>query len=140
MVVAPIRFWDKIVIGPRSCLGIKMRQIILRKIQGTCRGIGQLTYNHWVWLGVVIRGDPTAIWLMEVGVTQSAEVGRVPPMEKDIWREVCLMLFLLNCIILMTDGAACYQLDYPDECPAVVQHYKVNHSEHEWTRPEPHVL
>ena len=23
---------------------------------------GQLVHNHWVWLGVVTRGDPTAIW------------------------------------------------------------------------------
>ena len=23
---------------------------------------GQLVFNHWVWLGVVARGDPNAIW------------------------------------------------------------------------------
>ena len=102
---------------------------------------GHLTYNHWVWLGVVARGDPTAIWLIEVGITHSREVGRVPPMEKDIWGNVCLAISTDNAkLILMTDGAACYQFRYPDSCPAVLEHYRVNHSEHEWTRPEPHVM
>jgi hypothetical protein len=102
---------------------------------------GQLTHNHWVWLGVVARGDPTCIWLIEVGVTQSVELGRVPPMEKEIWEHVCLTIFPAAAkLVLMTDGAACYRIDYPKHCPAVVEHYRVNHSEHEWTRPEPSVM
>ena len=83
----------------------------------------------------------TFSWLIEVGISESREVGRVPPMEKAIWEAVCVAIFRDNArLILMTDGAACYQLNYRDSCPAVLEHYRVNHSEHEWTRPEPHVM
>ena len=79
--------------------------------------------------------------LMEVGVTKSREHSRVPPMEKWIWRAVCTAIFEDTAhLILCTDGAPCYQLAYPAESAGVVEHYRVNHEEREWTRPEPCVL
>lgn len=39
-------------------------------------------------------------------------------------------------LILMTDGAACYAPGHP----GILEHYTVNHSEKEWTRPLPSVL
>jgi hypothetical protein len=98
---------------------------------------GKLTFFHWVVLGVVVRGDPTKIWLFEVGITYSQERSRVPPMEKDLWKQIMLTIFGTNAgLILMTDGAACYHCHYPHDHSGVLEHYSVNHSEHEWTRPE----
>jgi hypothetical protein len=94
---------------------------------------GVVVYYHWVLQGCVVRGDMTSLSLWEYGVTRSEVVGRVEPAQKERWLAKCHELFDSNShIVLMSDGAHCYKAKHE----GIVQHFSVNHSEHEWTRPE----
>lgn len=94
---------------------------------------GVVVYYHWVLQGCVVRGDMTSLSLWEYGVTRSEVVGRVEPAQKERWLSKCNELFDANShIVLMSDGAHCYKAKHE----GIVQHFSVNHSEHEWTRPE----
>eukprot|EP00972_Heterocapsa_arctica_P106044 15620908-Heterocapsa_arctica.AAC.1 len=100
------------------------------KFRVTINGI--VFYYHWVLLGVVIRGDPSCLWLLLVGLTRSADRSRVPPLTNAIWKQVCDTIFEGDSnMILMTDGAGIYEQQHP----GILEHYAVNHQEKEWTRP-----
>ena len=99
---------------------------------------GRMAYYSWVVIGVITRGDPCGLWLREYPrLTKSLDVSRVAPEEAAVWREVCDELFNdTTHAVLMTDSAGAFNTSHP----GIVEHYSVNHSEKEWTRPEPAVL
>ena len=92
-------------------------------------------YYWYVWLGVVSRGAIETLWLEPVGVTSSRGEARVPPLDKERWEEVCKRLFKGGETngVLMTDSALAYRLVKPE---GIVEHFFVNHSEHEYSRSE----
>ena len=93
---------------------------------------GKLYYYHNVILGVAVRGQPTLLWLLDVGLTRSAERSRVPPESLDVWMMVMNGIFEPGAnLIQMSDTAAAFQQDHP----ALVEKFSVNHQEKEWTKP-----
>ena len=69
-------------------------------------------HYHLVLLGVEVRGQPSSIWLLLVGLTCSRDVGRVPPLKHYIWRMVSRTLFDADThAVNMTDGCFAYRQD-----------------------------
>lgn len=90
-------------------------------------------HMHWVWQGVVTRGDMTSLVIWEYGVTKSTGHGPIPPATHDKWKTKCDELFNKDShVVLFSDGAACYE----EEHEGIVEHHAVIHSNHEYTRPE----
>ena len=54
---------------------------------------GVLHYYHFVVIGVAQRGDPSKIWLLSLGLTRSAQKGRVPPLKWYLWRMIANTIF-----------------------------------------------
>ena len=90
------------------------------------------THFWYVWVGIRQRGDPTKLWLAEVGVTKSEREARVPPLSHDFWKRCLCQAFTPETrAVLMTDSAGAYA-DVPHE--GIVDKHSVNHQEHEYTR------
>lgn len=96
----------------------------------------------YVWVGICQRGDLTKLWLtplvqsaeLPVGVSCCEGERRIPPLREACWRAAATQAGLHKTganTILMTDSAAAYGAVHLD---GVVQHHKVNHSEHEYSR------
>lgn len=67
------------------------------------------------------------------GLTRSEEKARVPPLKGYIWQMASdTFVDEESYMVNMTDGAAVYVEPHP----GIQEHYSVNHSEHEWSRPE----
>ena len=90
-----------------------------------------LYYYHHSLLGVAVRGQPHLWWLLDMGLTRSADRGRVPPEDKDLWRRVMDVIFEDgDNLIQMSDSAAAFLQNHK----AVIERYHVNHSIKEWTK------
>ena len=88
-------------------------------------------YYHHSLLGVGVRGQPHLWWVLDMGLTRSAERGRVPPEDKDVWKRVMDIIFEKDDnLIQMSDSAAAFLQDHF----GVLQRFSVNHSEKEWTK------
>ena len=54
------------------------------------------------------------LWLTPIGVTQSIDKGRAPPLSDETWKSACAQLFSEGSnIVLHTDGALAYKKMYP---------------------------
>ena len=91
-------------------------------------------WRWYPWLAVLERGDMQSLSLFCMGVTESFDEPRVPPLRKDFWQPVAQEIFSDDAnMIQMSDSARAYQEVWPR---GVVEMWKVNHSENEFTRPE----
>ena len=80
-----------------------------------------------------MRGQPETLWLLSVGLTRSQDKARVPALKHSIWRAACdALMDAESNFVHMTDGASAYTQPH---C-GILEHFAVNHGEHEWTRPE----
>ena len=136
--------WD--ALRRQSALTFGKRGPLTTTVEADCSRFGKFegvedgrqVYYSWVIIGVMRRGDPASLWLREYPrITKSFDRARVAPEEKEVWLAVADELFdHTSNIVLMTDSAAAFFAPHP----GIKQHFAVNHSEKEWTRPEPAVL
>ena len=88
---------------------------------------GEKTYHYYVWLGVRQRGSPDKFYLEDMGVETSHGQGRVPPLEPQVWRDVCSRIFEDDSnLVQMSDSAICYTSRPRGR--GIVDAHSVNHS------------
>ena len=89
---------------------------------------GSILCKFYVWLGVVQRGSPEKLFLHEVGVTESREIARLPPLSGELWRATCRRIFTKDSrMVCMSDSAQAYtSKPWP---VGIVDAHHVNHSQ-----------
>ena len=94
---------------------------------------GPTKFHFYVWIGVMERNNPHTLWLRPLGLKHSEEHGRVGPLQHEVWLSIMDELFDdSSTLILCTDSAGAYFQAHA----GIIEHFAVNHSEHEWSRPE----
>jgi hypothetical protein len=110
-----------------------------------CKWIEGETHYYYVWVGIEQRGSPSHLFLrpcissdseMFPGVTHSNGEGRVPPLTSTCLDSILEEAFTPQTnAILMSDSALAYQA-LPLGKHGICGKYLVNHTDHEYTRPE----
>jgi hypothetical protein len=80
----------------------------------------------------VERGNLQSLWLTPIGITESHNEPRIPPLTQKSWRAALEEKFSVGTnAVLMTDSASAYR-EVPH--PGIREKHAVNHSEHEYSR------
>ena len=100
----------------------------------------------YILFGFMERSNPCTLWLKSSGIKKSEGEPRCPQLEAEFFEDCLDECFTEDTHAnLFTDGAPAFgrAIDYKrtgEKHVGIQDLYQVNHSEHEWTRPEPHIV
>lgn len=133
-----------IVFGARGSktVDIECDETVIKKFR-----VGkELVWYYYIWFGFMERANPCTLWLKPSGLKQSEGEGRVGPMDAPFFEDCLDECFTEDTHAnLFADSAQAFMRAMKFRGtgkPHVGVHalYRVNHSEQEWTRPEPRIL